>query len=60
MRTICITIDFPFPSVVRARLDEIADRIPCIVKYFSIIGEVFVQCRQEDAAWVERMLADLV
>lgn len=60
MRIICVAIDSPFPSLVRARLDEIADRIPCIVKYFSIIGEVVIHCRQEDAAWVEHMLADLV
>lgn len=60
MRIICVTIDYPFPSVIRARIDEIADRIPCIAKYFSTIGEVVIHCRQEDAAWVERMLADLV
>lgn len=60
MRIICVTTDYPFASVVHRRLDEIAERIPCIAKFFSIIGEIYIECRQEDAAWVENMIADLV
>ena len=60
MRIICVTTDYPFPSVVHKRLDEIADRIPCIAKFFSAIGEIYIECRVEDAAWVEDMIADLV
>lgn len=60
MRIICVTTDYPFPSVVHKRLDEIADRIPCIAKFFSAIGEIYIECRIEDAAWVEDMIADLV
>ena len=60
MRIICVTIDYPFPSVVHKRLDEIAERIPCIAKFFSAIGEIYIECRIEDAAWVEDMIADLV
>lgn len=60
MRIICVTTDYPFPSVVHKRLDEIADRIPCIAKFFSAIGEIYIECRIEDAAWVEGMIADLV
>jgi hypothetical protein len=57
---ICVTTDCPFSSVVHRRLDEIAERIPCVAKYFSLIGEIFVECQPKDAAYVERMLADLV
>lgn len=60
MRIICVTTDYPFSSVVHKRLDEIADRIPCIAKFFSAIGEIYIECRIEDAAWVEDMIADLV
>lgn len=60
MHIICVTTDYPFPSVVYRRLDEIADRIPCIAKFFSVIGEIYIECRIEDAAWVEDMIADLV
>lgn len=60
MRIICITTDCPFASVVHRRLDEIAERIPCIAKFFSAISEIYIECRQEDAAWVESMIADLV
>lgn len=60
MRIICVTTDYPFPSVVHKRLDEIADRIPCIAKFFPVIGEIYIECRIEDAAWVEDMIADLV
>lgn len=47
-------------SIVHKRLDEIADRIPCIANYYSQYGEICIECRVEDAAWVERMIADLV
>lgn len=60
MRIICVATDYPFPSVVHHRLDEIANRIPCIAKFFSAIGEIYIECRIEDAAWVENMIADLV
>ncbi len=57
---ICVTTDCPFASIVHHRLDEIAERIPCVAKYFSLIGEIFVECQPKDAAFVERMLAVLV
>ena len=48
------------PDIVHARLDEIADRIPCIAKFFRDTQEITITCRVEDAAFVENMLADLV
>lgn len=57
---ICVTTDYPLSSVVHRRLDEIAKCIPCVAKYFSTIGEIFIECQSKDAAYVERMLADLV
>lgn len=57
---ICVTTDYPFSSVVHHRLDEISEHISCIAKYFSTIGEIFIECQSKDAAYVERMLADLV
>ena len=60
MRIICVTTDYPFPSVVHKRLDEIAERIPCIAQFFSAISEIYIECRIEDAAWVKDMIADLV
>lgn len=60
MIIICVTTDFPFASVIHQRLDMIADRVPCVAKYLSAIGEIFIECRAEDAAWVERQIADLV
>lgn len=60
MKIICVTTSCPFASVVHRRLDEIAERIPCIAKYFSVIGEIYVECCIEDVAFVERMIADLV
>lgn len=59
MTTICI---YPDPTImnklIHETLSEIADRIPCIANYRN--GEISVQCRVEDAPWVEDMLADLV
>ena len=60
MKTICIYTDCPFISIVHHRLDEISERIPCIAKFFSTTGEIFVKCRIEDAAFVENMISDLV
>jgi hypothetical protein len=61
MTTICINYDSEISTnIIRNRLDTIADRIPCIVKYHADTCEISVQCRTEDAPWVERMLADLV
>ena len=60
MKVICVYTDCPFASVVHRRLDEISERIPCIAKFFSITGEIFVECRIEDAAFVENMIVDLV
>ena len=57
MTTICIYTD---SNLIHARLDEIANRIPCIAKYNAETQEASVMCRQEDAPWVESMLADLV
>lgn len=48
------------PDIVHARLDEIADRIPCFAKFFRDTQEITITCRVEDAAFVENMLADLV
>ena len=48
------------PDTVHARLDEIADRIPCIAKFHRDTKEISIWCRVEDIAFVERMVADLV
>lgn len=45
-------------SLIHERLDEIAERIPCFAAFRN--GEITVECRVEDAAFVENMLADLV
>lgn len=48
------------PDTVQMRLDEIADRIPCIAKFHRDTKEISIWCRVEDVAFVERMVADLV
>lgn len=59
MKTISVYADPTIlNSIVHERLDEIADRIPCIATFRN--GEITVSCRVEDAAFVERMLAGLV
>ena len=59
MTTICICPDSTIMTgLIHERLDKIANRIPCIADYRH--GEITVECRAEDAAWVENMLADLV
>ena len=59
MKTICIIPDETIMNaLIHEKLDEIANRIPCIANYRR--GEITVKCREEDAAWVENMLADLV
>lgn len=61
MKTISVYADPTIlNSLVHERLDEISERIPCIAKFFSITGEIFVECRIEDAAFVENMISDLV
>lgn len=59
MKTICVIADACIDNaVIHHRLDEIAERIPCFASYSN--GEIVVKCRIEDAAFVERKLADLV
>ena len=59
MKTICVNADPTIlNSLIHERLDEIAERIPCIAKFLH--GEITIICREEDAAWVETMLEDLV
>lgn len=59
MITICIIPDETIMNeLIHETLDKIANRIPCIANYRY--GEITVECRVEDAAWVENMLADLV
>ena len=60
MTIISVYVSYPLASVIHRRLDEIANRVPCIVRYFSTTGEIFIQCRVEDAAFCERMIADFV
>ena len=60
MKIICVTTSYPFASVVHRRLDEITERVPCIAKYFSVIGEIYIECRVEDVVFIERMIADLI
>lgn len=59
MKTVVYLTDVN-PDIVHARLDEIADRIPCFAKYLSTTQEITITCRVEDVAFVERKLADLV
>lgn len=59
MSLICITTSCPSASAVHRRLDEIAARVPCIAKYFSDVGEIYIECRAEDIAFIKRMIADL-
>lgn len=60
MIVICVTTTYPFASIIHKRLDEISERVPCVAKFFSVIGEIYIECRAEDAAYCERMIADLV
>lgn len=60
MTTICVLISHPDSTLVHNRLDNITARIPCFARYDSKSGEATIGCRVEDAAFVERMLADLV
>ena len=59
MKTICIIPDETIMNeLIHEVLDEIANRIPCFAVYRH--GEITVKCREEDVAWVESKLADLV
>lgn len=59
MKTISVYADTTIlNSLIHERLDEIAERIPCFASFRY--GEITVSCREEDAAWVETMLEDLV
>lgn len=59
MKNICVYADPTIlSSLIHERLDEIAARIPCFAAFRG--GEIIVSCREEDAAFVERKLADLV
>lgn len=59
MKTISVYADPTIlNSLVHERLDEIAERIPCFAAFRH--GEITIKCREEDAAWVETMLEDLV
>lgn len=59
MKTISVYVDSTIlNSLIHERLDEIAERIPCIAAFRY--GEITISCREEDAAWVETMLEDLV
>ena len=60
MTTICVYTDYPNADAVHARLDMIADRIPCFAAYVSSSGEIVIKCRVEDAAWAEQQIADFV
>lgn len=60
MTVIYVYTTCPNSDIVHKRLDEIADRIPCMANYYSQYGEICIECRVEDAAWVENMIADLV
>jgi hypothetical protein len=59
MKTISVYADPTIlNSLIHERLDEIAERIPCFAAFHH--GEITIKCREEDAAWVESKLADLV
>ena len=59
MKTIAVYADPTIlNSLIHERLDEIAARIPCFAAFRH--GEITIKCREEDAAWVEVMLEDLV
>ena len=59
MKTISVYADPTIlTSLIHERLDEIAERIPCSAAFRH--GEITIKCREEDAAWVETMLEDLV
>ena len=59
MKTISVYADLTIlNSLIHERLDEIAERIPCFAAFRN--GEITIKCREEDAAWVETMLEDLV
>ena len=57
MKHLCYYIDCPNVAVV---LDEITERIPSWVSYNQASCEIEISCREEDAAFVERMLAPFV
>jgi hypothetical protein len=48
------------PELVHARLDAITERVPCWATYHRDTREIHITCRTEDAAFCERMVADLV
>ena len=59
MKTISVYADPTIlSSLIHERLDEIAERIPCFASFRN--GEITISCRIEDAAFVERMIEDLV
>ena len=60
MKHLCYYIDHSDSAAVHAALDEITERIPSWASYDSVSCEAKITCREEDAAFVERMLAPFV
>ena len=60
MKHLCYYIDHSNSAEVHAVLDEITERIPSWASYDSASCEAKITCREEDAAFVERMLAPFV
>jgi hypothetical protein len=62
MTTICVELDL-MDYEVAAIIDNIHDRFPCFITMDPLgfgLYEVSIQCRQEDAAAIETMLAPYV
>lgn len=57
MRTYCYNLDHD-NDAVQGALTTIAETIPCFI--WDEDGETYIECREEDAAYVERMIADFV
>ena len=56
MKTFCYQLWGNFQE----SLEEIKEKIPCFVYVDSKANEVYITCREEDAAFVERVLAPYV
>lgn len=56
MKTFCYQLWGNFQE----SLKEIEEKIPCFVHIDSKVNEVYITCREEDAVFVERVLAPYV
>lgn len=63
MTTICVILDYGCEDELiyaNTVINEISMRVPCWTELDLRSKELTVRCREDDAAWIERMIAELM